>query len=43
MKKIILELQINDDDEQKLIDFLLKEKLKHNFYTFSIGSLGTGK
>jgi len=39
-ERIIIEVQVNDKEKQKIIDCLLKNKIKHNFYTFEIGTLG---
>jgi len=40
---VIVELLINDEEQQLLTDWLIKNKIKHNLYTFEIGSLGQRK
>jgi len=41
MTKILVELQITENEEQLFIDWLVKNHIKHNIYAFEIGNIGS--
>lgn len=39
-EKILVEMVLNDKQNEKFIKFLIKERVLHNIYTFTIGTIG---
>ena len=38
-KTILIEMQLNNKEEAQMIYYLVKNKIKHNIYSFEIGHI----